>query len=66
MRMAKAELFFGLNFAVGVGVGDGVDVGVDIVMSARVSAIPVSNDDPLSNSINSSSANGTAPDVEVQ
>ena len=59
--MAKAELFFGLNFAVVVVVDVVVaDVDVDVFMLVKVSAASMVNNNRLSNLLKRSSVKGTA------
>ena len=60
--MAKAELFFGLNFAV-ADFGDVVAVAVadvDVFMLVKVSAASTVNNNRLSNLLKRSSVKGTA------
>ena len=59
MRMAKAELFFGLNFAVDVFVVV-VVADVDVFMLVKVSAASTVNNNRLSNLLKRSSVKGTA------
>ena len=59
VRMAKAELFFGLNFAVDVFVVV-VVADVDVFMLVKVSAASTVNNNRLSNLLKRSSVKGTA------
>ena len=59
MRMAKAELFFGLNFAVDVFVVV-VVADVDVFMLVKVSAASMVKNNRLSNLLKRSSVKGTA------
>ena len=60
VRMAKAELFFGLNFAVDVFVVVVVVADVDVFMLVKVSAASMVNNNRLSNLLKRSSVKGTA------